>query len=104
MSESIGEVFDGASLYGLSDDDLFMQLTLPHDAVEDIGSVAFLINGAVVAVDNYAPFRSYGDASGEDRRSLVLRHGGNSLQARFYEQSNLGGSFLDEWVINFTVY
>jgi len=100
----VGEVFDGASLYGLSDDDLFMQLTLPHDAVEDIGSVAFLINGAVVAVDNYAPFRSYGDASGEDRRSLVLRHGGNSLQARFYEQSNLGGSFLDEWVINFTVY
>lgn len=100
----VGSVFDGATLYSLSYDDLYLQLKLPHDAVDDIGSVEILINDDVIAIDNTAPFHSYGDADIGDRTGLALRQGGNSLRVRFYEQSNLGGSFLDEWVINFTVH
>lgn len=100
----VGSVFDGASFHDVSNEDLFMELKLPHDRLEDIGSVEILVNGAAIAVDNNAPFRSYGDVGIEDRTGLVLHHGVNTLRVRFYEQHNLGGSFLDEWTMSFTVH
>lgn len=100
----VGSVFDGAMLHGVSNDDLFMELKLPRDKLDDIGSVEILINDETIAVDNYAPFRSYGDSNRSDKTGLALRHGANTLRVRFYEQDNLGGSFLDEWAVNFTVH
>ncbi|MEM8985747.1 MAG: DUF1996 domain-containing protein [Pseudomonadota bacterium] len=100
----VGDVFDGATVHAALNEALFMELKLPRHVLKEIGSVEISLNGELIAVDNDAPFHSFGDVDAEDRTGLLLNPGVNTLRVRFYEQKNLGGSFLNEQTLSFTVH
>ena len=100
---AVGTVFDGASLSGVAGQELYFELAVPMDLEETVGSVEILVDG-VAATDNSAPYSSLRTSTTTGQTvGAVLGSGTHTVRARFYEQVDLGGSFIGESTITFTV-
>ena len=73
------------------------------DLEETVGSVEILVNDTAVT-DNAMPYTSLRvPAAGGEPVGAVLGSGTHTLRVRFYEQVDLGGSFIGEDTITFTI-
>lgn len=100
----LGTLSSGSMLHQAPKGEVYFELKLPQHVGQHVGSVEIVVNDGSRSVDNEAPFRSICDTSADIAQGSILVAGENRIRARLYEQDNLGGSYLDEVTVIFTVH
>jgi len=99
-----GTLSSGSMLHSAPNGEAYFELKLPQHFAQRVGSVEIVVNDRSASVDNEAPFRSIGDKSADTAQGAILITGENRIRARLYEQDDLGGSYLGEMTVTFTVH
>lgn len=70
----------------------------------EVGSVEFIVDDRGGNTDNNHPYYAYGDKLGSSfGYGEILGSGQHTVTARFFEQENLGGSYLGEASVSFKI-
>jgi hypothetical protein len=103
--ELVGQLFDGARLSSelIASRDVSLDVVIPDDLQERVSSAEIIVNGISPVVDNDPPYSFTLPDTISIQEGADIQSGANSLLLRFYEQSDLGGSYIGERRISFYV-
>ncbi|MEL6825518.1 MAG: hypothetical protein AAFN91_04655 [Pseudomonadota bacterium] len=100
----LGTLSSGSMLHRAPNGEAYFELKLAQHVTQSVGSVEIVVNDGSAMVDNEVPFLSIGDNSASIALGAILVSGENRIRARLYEQDDLGGSYLGEVNVTFTVH